>query len=348
MRLPQSDLTVLPPETFGKRSFSLSPDGKQMVIGNIDGSVEIRQMDNLMKTATVLGKHNSWAESVKFSPDGTMVASTSDASNGGEHTLMIWKLAKGLQTPMMPTLSQNAKTLFDVEFSPDNTLVATAGEDKTVQVWKLSDLAQPLYIFKGHRDMVADVAFSKDGHYLASASFDFTVRLWNLKDPTATPKILEGHLEAVRALAFSSDGKWLASGDWNKQVFLWSFENLDQPPLILDASSLVWSLAFSLDNQYLAAGNEEGSVLLWKIGSTDSIKLKGHSKAVWALAFSPDHHWLISAAEDSLQRFWPIDLETIKTLACQKAGRNLSQQEWSEVFGNFPYQKTCAAFLDGE
>ena len=70
------------------------------------------------------------------------------------------------------------------------------------------------------------------------------------------------------------------------------------------------------------------------------------TKAVWSLDFTPDHQWLISASEDSTQRFWPLNIESIKTLACQKAGRNLSQQEWADVFRSTPYQKTCEAFAE--
>jgi WD40 repeat protein len=348
MRLPESDLVVLPPGKFGKRTFSLSPDGTQMAIGIMDGTVELRQMADLMGSVTVLGKHDSWVESVKFSPDGKWLASGSDASNGGEHTLMLRNLEIFSLAPIYPALAKNAKTLYDVEFSPDSQFLAVASADNTAKVWRVSDLSRPLYVFSGFKKWVTDVAFSPDGQYLAAASFDHSVKIWNLKEPQSKPRVLEGHQESVRALAFSPDGKWLASGDWANQVLLWSFEDLAQPPVVLDAANLVWSLAFSWDSTYLAAGTEEGPIALWDVQSGKRVILAGHSKPTWSLAFSPDNRWLVSASEDGSQRFWPLDINQVKALACQKAGRNLQQKEWLEVFGSSPYRQTCPQFAAGQ
>ena len=131
-------------------------------------------------------------------------------------------------------------------------------------------------------------------------------------------------------------------------MLLWSFEDLDQLPVVLDATNLVWSLAFSQDGRYLAAGTEDGPIALWEIQSGTRVMLTGHSKPTWSLGFSSDKHWMMSASEDGSQRFWLLDIAQVKTLACQKAGRNLGQQEWLEVFGSFPYRKTCPQFPVGQ
>jgi WD40 repeat protein len=69
-------------------------------------------------------------------------------------------------------------------FSLDRWILATAGGDKTVLLWDLTDrdrprrLGQPL---TGHTDEVNTVAFSPDGHTLATVSENAAIILWDMK-----------------------------------------------------------------------------------------------------------------------------------------------------------------------
>ena len=73
--------------------------------------------------------------------------------------------------------------------------------------------------------------------------------------------------------------------------------------------------------------------------------LQGHTSTAWSVSFSADNKWLVSASEDRTVRFWPVSIDEVRRLACQKAGRNLTKDEWQEMFGTMTYQTTCPQFL---
>lgn len=66
-----------------------------------------------------------------------------------------------------------------VIFSPDGTLLATAGNDHKIFLWS-SLSGEILRILHGHQDNINDLLFSDDGKTLYSASHDGSIRAWQV------------------------------------------------------------------------------------------------------------------------------------------------------------------------
>jgi eukaryotic-like serine/threonine-protein kinase len=104
-------------------------------------------------------------------------------------------------------------------WSPDGKRIASAHDDKTVQVWDAIG-GNHLYIYYGHFDFVYAVAWSPDGKRIASAGEDRTAQVWDAVDG-GHPYTYSGHTNSVRSVAWSPDSRHIASGSWDKTVQVW-------------------------------------------------------------------------------------------------------------------------------
>jgi len=51
---------------------------------------------------------------------------------------------------------------------------------------------------------------------------------------------------------------------------------------------------------------------------------------------------IASGSSDTTIRFWDMDIESWIAKACQRAGRNLTLQEWNTYYSeSIPYEATC-------
>ncbi|MFJ9821049.1 helix-turn-helix domain-containing protein [Streptomyces sp. NPDC101151] len=200
-----------------------------------------------------------------------------------------------------------------IALSPDGHTLATAGKDKEIRLW---DITQPKHPRAqpplSAPDRVQQMTFSPDGRTLVVA----TDRIITVIDVAATKVQRSVGLASLslQDMAFSPDGRLLAVTD---DKYMWILDMSRSSPHILSRVAVsnegakITALVFSPSGRTLATATSHHTVQLWELSEQQprprkAALLTGHAAAVNSLAFSPNGRTLASASSDNTIRLWDI------------------------------------------
>src|SRR5262245_32208763 len=197
--------------------------------------------------------------------------------------------------------------VYAVEFSPDGSRLASAGEDGVLSIWDTSTGSRLRRIADDHQKEIWALAFLPDGKRVATASLDGSAAVWDVESGQMLGRRLTGHADEILALAVSDDGRLAATACLDGSVWLWDLEQ-QQPihKLTKAHQGGARAVAFSHDGASLVSGGFDGMIKVWRVPTGERLPGPGqaHTGAVLRLVFSRDGGMLASAGQDGAVQRW--------------------------------------------
>lgn len=257
----------------------------------------LEQILDLIHEKNKLTGHQDAVNSVSFSPNGQLIATSS--SDG---TVRLWDWQGREQS----TITDHQGNIYHVTFSPDSQSIATASQDDTAKVWTLQ--GEKLVTLKGHKSSVYSVSFSPNGERLVTTSRDYTARVWDLQGRQLA--ILKGHQKSIDHGIFDPNGQRIATASRDGTVKVWDNQGNLLKTLKDDVNSF-YSVSFSPNGQRLAASAKDGTVKVWDNQGRLVLTLRGHHKLVKNAIFSKNGKWIVTGSSDGTVRVWDSNGEEV-------------------------------------
>lgn len=297
-------------------ALAFNQDNRTLISGGDDKNIIIWDPNRRQRIASTLVLQRHDVNTLAMSP-GTTGDNNSYILAAGhpDGSITMWDAATG--KAFGTTLIGHKQAVWGVAFSPDFSMIVSAGNDGQVILWRDLTAYRPVgqvLIDLGENFQFHAVTFSPDGKLVAAsgrssdADSNAKIYLWDTTTFETVGEIVADS-PAVNTLAFSPDSELLASGDASGAIQLWHTTTLERSgdPLIAHDGDVL-SLAFNADGSKLASGGADEIIILWDMAlrQPSGQPLTGHTWYVASLAFSPDGKVLASGGGDRSLRLWDV------------------------------------------
>lgn len=151
-----------------------------------------------------------------------------------------------------------------VRFSPQASMIASTGEDGTVQLWDTKSKKIVKTLVHG-KEKTNTVAFDSTGKYIASGGWDNTAKLWDV----ATGKqlfVFDGHKGAIESVDFSLDATKLLVGSRDGFISVWDVETGESIIKLQTGTTRVYNAKISPQQNHIAVAGYDHTVRIYSIG----------------------------------------------------------------------------------
>jgi len=244
----------------------------------------------------VMHGHTNDVTSVRFSPDGAIVA-----SSGIDGDLRLWDVVTAQNTR---TFRGHARNVPFIAWSSitgkTGRSIVTGDQGGVMRVWPLRE--DPERVLTGHVHDIVPMVYSPNGDEIATGANDKTIRRWDAATGASTT--LTGHGDPVRWLGFAQ-GTTVVSAALDDTVRAWPRSGPDAAHgrLLTTMSAPIEDLATTPNGDVAAIGARDGARIV-DLASSKVVSLVGHAGAVRGVVIAPAGDLVATGGEDRSVRLW--------------------------------------------
>jgi WD40 repeat protein len=212
-------LQPLGPHVFRVLGLDFSPDAKLLATGGGEpsrsGEVKIWEVPSGKLVRTLETLHSDTVFGVRFSPDGSKLASCA-----ADKFMKVVDVATGKE---LRSFEGHTHHVLAVDWRSDGKQLISGGADNVLKVWDFEP-GEQLRTLQAAGKQITAVRWVPNKPLVAGASGDKLVRYWN-PDNGAVQRNFNGPDDYVFGVATSADGTRVTAGGADGVLFFWNGDN---------------------------------------------------------------------------------------------------------------------------
>lgn len=324
------------------RALHFSANGERLYSGGWDDLLKAWPVNGPVSAIQTREDHSANIRSLAYHGGRQLLVSTDD-----DGLVKLWDVRGQAPLPLS-TLntdhSAHTDEVWAAALSPDGQRLVTAGKDKRIVLWDITDPAHTKrlgeLVNRFHHHGIYRLAYIENGRYagaLVSADWGGQVGIWQAPDPLSNPDRepdlgltalgTEGSPVEIFSLAVSPSGRWVSVGDHRGGVRVWDLDG-DTPlerrlPYHKSHRGRVLDMEFSPDSTTLVTVGGDG-VLRWDIPGAAKTpfdfynllgvkRFEGWGERIYSVAFRPGSNRRVAVG--GAKTVWLADLSRPNALA---------------------------------